>query len=46
MFYILYPILYCILYVLGDKGSEKAATMEVESKKSNLFEGREFGIYV
>lgn len=46
MFYILYPILYCILRVLGDKGSGKAAMTEVKSKKSNFFEGREFGIYV
>lgn len=41
MFYILYPIPYCILHVLGDKGSGKAAMMEVKLKKSNFFESRE-----
>lgn len=39
MFYISYPIPYCILRVLGDKGSGKAAMMEVKLEKSNFFEG-------
>lgn len=45
MFYIFYPILYCILHVLGDKGSGKATMMEVLSRRNRIFLREENSVY-